>query len=141
MAQQYIVITWDRLHRDARTLAAHLAARLGEGRRFAGIVAISRGGLVPAAIIARELDCRGIETVSILTYAEEERGTPEVVKLPIAAGDGAGWLVIDDLVDTGATARAVRAVLPKAHFAVLYAKPAGLPMADDFITEVPQTTW
>ena len=38
---------------------------------------------------------------------------------------GAGVLIIDDLVDTGATARVVREILPKAHFATVYAKPAG----------------
>ena len=43
------------------------------------------------------------------------------------AGDGAGYLIIDDLVDTGDTARAVREMLPKAHFATVYAKPAGRP--------------
>ena len=41
------------------------------------------------------------------------------------AGDGDGYLLIDDLVDTGRTAQAVRRLLPKAYFATLYAKPAG----------------
>jgi xanthine phosphoribosyltransferase len=64
-----------------------------------------------------------------------------VVKMPDAAGDGEGWLLLDDLVDTGTTARVVRALLPKAHFATVYAKPAGKPMVDTFITEVSQDTW
>jgi len=50
-------------------------------------------------------------------------------------------LLLDDLVDTGTTARVVRALLPKAHFATVYAKPAGKPMVDTFITEVSQDTW
>jgi xanthine phosphoribosyltransferase len=50
-------------------------------------------------------------------------------------------LVIDDLVDTGKTARVVRAMLPNAHFATVYAKPAGRPMVDTFVTEVSQDTW
>ena len=58
-----------------------------------------------------------------------------------AAHDGAGWLIIDDLVDTGHTARTVREMLPKAHFATVYAKPAGRPLVDTFITEVSQDTW
>ena len=57
------------------------------------------------------------------------------------AGDGAGWLIIDDLVDTGRTAKAVRDMLPKAHFATVYAKPAGRPLVDTYITEVSQDTW
>jgi xanthine phosphoribosyltransferase len=137
MAQHYYTVTWDQLHRDARALAW----RLIDKGPFAGIVAITRGGLIPAAIVARELECRLIESVSVMTYDEEELGTPVVNKAPTAAGDGTGFLVIDDLVDTGSTARAVRGLLPKAHFACIYAKPAGREMIDTFVTEVSQATW
>ncbi len=135
--QKYYTVTWDQLHRDSRALAW----RLLDKAPWRGIVAITRGGLIPAAIVARELECRIIETVSIVTYDEEIRGEPRVVKAPIAAGEGDGWLILDDLVDTGATARVVRALLPRAHFATVYAKPAGKPLVDTFITEVSQDTW
>lgn len=137
MAQRYYTVTWDQLHRDSKALAW----RLIERGPFRGIVAITRGGLIPAAIIARELDCRLIESVSIVTYDEEKRGEPRVAKPPTAAGDGEGWLIVDDLVDTGTTARVIRALVPKAHFATVYAKPAGKPVVDTFITEVSQDTW
>ena len=141
MPAHYYTVTWDQLHRDARALAWRL---IGLGP-FRGVVAITRGGLIPAAIIARELEARLVETVSIITYgrgeAEWEKGTPEVIKPPLAAGDGEGFLLIDDLVDTGTTARVVRALLPKAHFATVYAKPAGKAQVDSFITEVSQDTW
>jgi xanthine phosphoribosyltransferase len=146
MATHYYTVSWDQLHRDARALAW----RLMEKAPFTGIVAITRGGLIPAAIIARELDLRLVETVSIVTYAaggggtliEEERSVaPVPIKMPAAAGDGAGYLIIDDLVDTGATARLVRGLLPRAHFAAVYAKPAGREIVDTFITEVSQDTW
>jgi xanthine phosphoribosyltransferase len=137
MAPKYYTVTWDQLHRDSKALAW----RLLERGPYAGIVAITRGGLIPAAIVARELDCRLIESVSIVTYDEEKRGEPRVAKPPAAAGDGEGWLILDDLVDTGTTARVVRALLPKAHFATVYAKPAGKPTVDTFITEVSQDTW
>lgn len=137
MPNHYFTVTWDQLHRDARALAW----RLLESENFTGIVAVTRGGLIPAAIIARELDIRLIETVSIVTYQEETIGEPVVTKAPAAAGDGAGFLLIDDLVDTGTTARVARALLPKAHFACVYAKPAGRPLVDTFVTEVSQDTW
>lgn len=137
MAQRYYTVTWDQLHRDSKALAW----RLLERGPYRGIVAITRGGLIPAAIIARELDCRLIESVSIVTYDEEKRGEPRVAKPPTAAGDGEGWLIVDDLVDTGTTARVIRALVPKAHFATVYAKPAGKPVVDTFITEVSQDTW
>src|SRR3954447_4539903 len=139
MAAHYYTVTWDQLHRDARALAW----RLMEKGPFTGIVAITRGGLVPAGIIAGELDVRLVESVSIVTYAagsggtlieEENSGQPVVIKPPAAAGTGAGFLVVDDLVDTGATARVVRGLLPRAHFAAVYAKPAGRDAVDDFIT-------
>lgn len=135
--QKYFTVGWDTLQRDARALAWRLATMAP----FKGIVAITKGGLIPAAIVARELDCRVIETVSIATYDEFTPGQPRVLKPPAAAGDGAGWLIVDDLVDTGTTGRVVRALLPAAHFATVYAKPAGRPIVDSFITEVSQDTW
>ena len=146
MAAHYYTVTWDQLHRDARALAW----RLMDTGPFKGIVAITRGGLIPAAIIARELDVRLVETVSIVAYAaastgtlieEERRGAPAVIKPPGAAGDGAGFLIVDDLVDTGATARVVRALLPRAHFAAVYAKPEGRAVVDTYVTGVSQDTW
>ena len=104
------------------------------------IAAVTRGGLVPAAIIARELDIRMIDTICIRSYSDDHsRSDMEILKE--VPGDGEGWLIIDDLVDTGRTAKVVRSVLPKAHFATVYAKPAGRPTVDTFITEVSQDTW
>ena len=137
MAVSYATVTWDQLHRDARQLAASLMP-LGPWR---GIVAITRGGLIPAAIIGRELDCRLIESISVVSYDEETQGAPTVLKPPSAAGDGEGFLIIDDLVDSGVTAQLVRSILPKAYFACLYAKPSGRPATDMFVVEVPQETW
>ena len=133
----YATVTWDQLHRDARTLATALMPHAPSR----GLVAISRGGLIPAAIVARELECRVIESVSVVTYDDESRGEPRVEKPPAAAGDGEGWVIIDDLVDSGTTARLVRALLPKAHFACLYAKPDGAAVADTWVVQVPQDTW
>ena len=79
MATHYYTVTWDQLHRDARALAW----RLIEKAPFTGIVAITRGGLIPAAIVARELECRLVESVSVMTYDEEAHGrTPVVTKPP-----------------------------------------------------------
>ena len=133
-------VSWEQFHRDARALAWRLA---GSGP-FKGLVAITRGGLVPAAIIARELDLRLIETICISSYDDHKNQEGLNIIKPISselAGDGTGLLVIDDLVDTGKTAREVREMLPRAHFATVYAKPAGRPLVDTFITEVSQDTW
>jgi len=141
MSQRYFPISWDELHRDARALAW----RLMELGPFDRIVAIARGGLAPAAIIARELDIRLVDTICIVSYREiqgekaEERGALDILKG--LDGDGTGVLIIDDLVDSGETAKAVKAMLPKAHIATVYAKPAGVPLADSYVTLVSQDTW
>lgn len=136
-------VSWDQLHRDARALAWRLA---GAGP-FSALVCITRGGLVPAAIVARELELRMIETICIASYHDyKSQGELQVLK-PITeqilsmSPDGSGILVIDDLVDTGKTAKIVRDMLPKAHIATVYAKPAGRPLVDTFVTEVSQDTW
>ncbi|MGH7074694.1 MAG: xanthine phosphoribosyltransferase [Stellaceae bacterium] len=128
-------VTWDELHRHARALAW----RLVEQGPWQRIVAVTRGGLVPAAIVARELDLRLIDTVCIASYDDTRQG--RLVVLKQVDGDGTGTLIIDDLVDTGDTAKTVREMLPKAHFATIYAKPAGRPLVDTFVTEVSQDTW
>jgi xanthine phosphoribosyltransferase len=134
-------VSWDQFHRDARALAW----RLSGTRNFSGVVAITRGGLVPAAIVARELDMRIIDTFCVASYVGESvQGEIKVLKSvspQIGGAEGEGLLVVDDLVDTGATVKAVRALLPKAHVATVYAKPLGRPLVDTFITEVSQDTW
>ena len=135
-------VSWDQFHRDARALAW----RLNGAGPFAAIVTVTRGGLVPAAIVARELDIRVIETISIASYDETHQGELRVLKSVASdiiemGGGGRGVLIVDDLVDTGRTAKIVRDLLPKAHFATVYAKPMGRPLVDTFITEVSQDTW
>ena len=142
MPEKAFPVSWDEFHRDARALAWRLAAA---GPPFRAIVAITRGGLVPAAIVARELDIRVIETVCVASYEHIDQGELRVLKTIAdsigAGGEGQGVLVVDDLVDTGKTAKLVRDMLPKAHFATVYAKPMGRPLVDTFITEVSQDTW
>ena len=137
-------VSWDQFHRDARALAW----RLADKGPFEAIVCITRGGLVPAAIVARELGLRLVECVCITSYRDEtHQGDLEVLKdiapsiRAVGDGKGKGILVIDDLTDTGKTAGIVREMLPNAHFATVYAKPQGSPVIDTFVTEVSQDTW
>ena len=135
-------VSWDQFHRDARALAW----RLADGdREWKAIVCITRGGLVPAAVISRELNIRLIETVCVASYHDYvSQGdmhvlkgiSPELTQAAFRIGDSC-----TDLTDTGKTAAQVRAMLPKAHFAAVYAKPKGRPLVDTFVTEVSQDTW
>ena len=128
-------VSWEQLHRDAKALAW----RLSEKGPWKQIVAITRGGLVPAAIVARELEMRLVDTFCVSSYDHMDQVNITVLKE--VSGDGTDTLIIDDLVDTGTTARLVREKLPNAHFATIYAKPAGRPLVDTFVTEVSQNTW
>ena len=136
-------VSWDQFHRDSRALAW----RLNGAGPFEAIVSITRGGLVPAAIVARELGIRLIETVCVASYDHAKQGDLNVLKgvsadtAKLGGGTGKGLLIVDDLVDTGKTGRLVRDMMPDAHFATVYAKPKGRPLVDTFITEVSQDTW
>jgi len=137
-------VSWDQFHRDSRALAWRIA---GQGK-WEAMVCVTRGGLVPAAIIARELGIRLIETVCVASYHEyKDQSDLQVLKpigddiIKLGGGDGSALLVIDDLVDTGKTAKLVREMVPKCHYATMYAKPAGRPLVDTFVTEVSQDTW
>lgn len=137
-----IVISWPELHRDTRFLSEVLHQK----GPWKGIIAVTRGGLVPAALVARELDIRLVDTICVTSYdagkagqAATAQGNVQILKG--VEGDGAGFLLIDDLVDTGRTAKVVRQLLPKAYFATIYAKPAGAPIVDTFVKEFKQNKW
>ena len=135
-------VSWDQLHRDARALAWRLQGEAPE-TGWRAVVAITRGGMAPAMIVARELDIRMVDTISVKSYNHQTQSAPVVIKSPDAGlmGDGAGVLIVDDLVDTGRTLDVVRAHLPRAHIATVYAKPMGRDRVNTFITEVSQDTW
>ena len=139
-----IVISWPELHRDTRVLC-HALMQKGP---FKGIIAIARGGLIPAALIARELEIRLVDTICASSYddmAGDGEGAQlvrsEVKLLKGIDHDGEGYLLIDDLVDTGNTARIIRKLLPKAYFATLYAKPMGREFVDLCVKAFEQDKW
>lgn len=136
-------VSWDQIHRDARALAWRLQGQGPDNGAWRAVVAITRGGMAPAMIVARELDIRVVDTISVKSYDHQTQSQPRVIKAPRdeIIGDGTGVLVVDDLVDTGKTLEAVRALMPKAHVATVYAKPMGRPQVNTFITEVSQDTW
>ncbi|MEM7471139.1 MAG: xanthine phosphoribosyltransferase [Pseudomonadota bacterium] len=136
-------ISWDQIHRDSRALAWRLDGHGPDDGAWRAVVAITRGGMAPAMIAARELDIRTVDTISIKSYDHQSQSEAQVLKSPddVIMGDGTGILIIDDLVDSGKTLEVVRKLYPKAHFATVYAKPKGRPQVDTFITEVSQDTW
>ena len=136
-------ISWDQIHRDSRALAWRLEEKVHFDGELSAVVAITRGGMVPAMIIARELDIRVVDTISVKSYDHQSQSAAKILKSPNTElmRNGKGILIIDDLVDSGRTLEIVKELYPKAHYATIYAKPKGRQMVDSFITEVSQDTW
>lgn len=130
-------VSWEDLHRDSRLLAR----RQMPASQWKGIIAVSRGGLVPAAILARELGIRMVDTICVSSYDHQQQRELTIIKHAISENDGEGFLIVDDLVDTGVTARAIRELFPKARFVTLYAKPQGRELVDEYVADVEQETW
>lgn len=137
MSEKYVV-TWDMFQMHARKLSE----RLLPASQWKGIIAVSRGGLFPAAVLARELGIRHVETVCIASYHDHNnQGELQVLHAAQVANGGEGFIVVDDLVDTGNTARAIRQMYPNAKFVTVFAKPAGAELVDDYVIDIPQNTW
>jgi len=137
MSEKYVV-TWDMFQMHARKLSE----RLLPASQWKGIIAVSRGGLFPAAVLARELGIRHIETVCIASYHDHNnQGELQVLHAAQIPNGGEGFIVVDDLVDTGNTARAIRQMYPNAKFVTVFAKPAGAELVDDYVIDIPQNTW
>lgn len=137
MSEKYVV-TWDMFQMHARKLSE----RLLPASQWKGIIAVSRGGLFPAAVLARELGLRHIETVCIASYHDHNnQGELQVLHAAQVPNGGEGFIVVDDLVDTGNTARAIRQMYPNAKFVTVFAKPAGAELVDDYVIDIPQNTW
>ncbi|HHV6343688.1 TPA: xanthine phosphoribosyltransferase, partial [Haemophilus influenzae] len=129
---------WDMFQMHARKLSE----RLLPASQWKGIIAVSRGGLFPAAVLARELGLRHIETVCIASYHDHNnQGELQVLHAAQVPNGGEGFIVVDDLVDTGNTARAIRQMYPNAKFVTVFAKPAGAELVDDYVIDIPQNTW
>lgn len=138
----YFMPSWLEYHNDMRQLAQKLLD-LGQadGRQWKGILCITRGGLLPTAILAREMNIRHVETVCVSSYHGEESKDLQFIKQPELPDDGQDWLVIDDLSDTGKTFRALRGLYPKALFACVYAKTYGVDAVDVYVKDVPHDHW
>lgn len=121
---------------DARSLAARL-----KSEKFDYIVAISRGGLTIAHFLATALDMRAVAAIRAVSYAGREKLTePKIAHIPELEGAKTA-LIVDEIVDSGETMRAVLSALerrnPTTAFktAALFQKPLASIRADFFARE------
>ncbi|CAL4321871.1 Xanthine-guanine phosphoribosyltransferase [Buchnera aphidicola (Protaphis terricola)] len=135
MSEKYIV-TWDMLQIYTRKLANRLV-KLNSWNK---IVAISRGGLVPASILARELNIRYVDTICIASYNYNSLKKNRTI-IKKSQSNSSKIIIVDDLVDTGGTAKIIRKLYPKAYFVTIFAKPMGKILVDNYIIDVSQNIW
>lgn len=86
------------------------------------ILAITRGGLVPATILAHHLNLRRVETICASSYGESHQQGGLSLGAPPTFAATDRVLIVDDLIDTGHTMTAVAALYPGAKTAVLLNK-------------------
>ena len=93
-------ISWEQIHRDSRALAWRLEKISPRKGRWKAVVAVTRGGMVPAMVVARELDLRVVETISVKSYDHQVQSEAKILKSPaeVYIGNGDGILIVDDLV-------------------------------------------
>lgn len=128
-------VSWEAFHRATKQLA-----KLCLDGGYDRIIAVSRGGLVPAAILARELNIRVVDSICVSSYDHDQQRELRILKNAEIA-DSPKLLIVDDLVDTGETAKALRQLYPQACFVTVYAKPQGKPLVDKYVTDIEQETW
>ena len=136
-------VSWDQIHRDSRALAWRLDKQGPDDGAWRAVVAITRGGMAPAMIVARELDIRTDRHDQRQVLRLAEAGRAEVLKAPDAGlmGDGTGILSSTTSStparrwswSAGSTRRRIS---PRST----PSRRAGA-MVDTFITEVSQDTW
>ena len=102
------------------------------------VIANAEGFRTTASVVAYTLGIQDVDIVSIQSYIHREAGKAIVHRAPKTDEI---VLVIDDIVDKGGTAKALKEYMPNMHLAVIYAKPRGLPLADTFVEEITQETW
>ena len=132
-----LYINWQEFHQDTKALAEKIRAH----GKFDKIIAISRGGLIPAGILAYELDIRNSQAINISSYDTGEiRRADEDVEIDCDISDvDEHTLVVDDLSDSGRTFRLMRQLLPQAKFVAVYVKEQGRAEADIYTRQVPDT--
>lgn len=131
-----LYLSWQDIHQDTYALASQLQNH-GPWKK---IIAVTRGGLIPTAILVQYLDIRLIDTVCIATYTRHHEDSQAKVFKTIH-DDARQILVIDDLVDTGKTFEILKSSLPNATYATVYFKPQGKQQVDYTIKRIPQDVW
>ena len=133
-------MSWNEIHSAARVIYESLRETFAP----TAILAVTRGGLIPAALFAYFFDVKKISVVGMERLGTEDGGryVHRLNDFPsYSEEEQETLLIVDDVADTGITAEVVRQFYPKAKIVTLSAKPAGRDKVDRYSILVPQNTW
>ena len=131
-----IYISWEEFHQDVKNLCKKIK---DSGQEFNKIVAISRGGFIPAGIVAYELGIRNSAVINISTYVGSKHLKLNEVDHPDSVGKvDEKTLIIDDISDSGQTFEVMRRTFPNGKYVTVYAKERGASQADIFERKFPE---
>ncbi|OZC57508.1 phosphoribosyltransferase [Rhodococcus sp. 06-621-2] len=130
------VLTWETFGFASRELTRSI---VDSGFEPEIVIAIARGGLIPAGAIAYAMGIKAAGTLNVEFYSDVEETLPDPVVLePLLDTDaivGKRLLVVDDVADSGRTLALVVELLKKhtdeVKSAVIYTKPQSI-IAPDF---------
>lgn len=116
-------INWDQFIDDTEILIERIKQR----RKIQRIIAVSRDGLVPAAIIAKRMGIRRIDTICIQAYeGHDKKRTSDIISYPdmgLLGHDQKYWtLVVDAICDSGHTMSEMHRLFPDALQAAVYVR-------------------
>lgn len=103
-AEDREVLTWQGFGDGIRQMAQDIA---DSGWMPELVVAVARGGLLPAGALSYALGIKAIGTMNVEFYTDIEETLPEPVLIPplmdVSALEGKRVLVVDDVADSGKT--------------------------------------
>lgn len=115
MTPETLVLSWDELNDHVETLAQQIGA-LPVDQHPDAILAISRGGLVPGAMLAYRLGVRDLLVAVAEHYdAAGRRPEPSITRMPSDSSlRGRSVLIVDEVWESG---RTLALVAERAHAA------------------------
>ncbi len=118
-------ISWQEFSKDIDNLVKKL------GWTPQGLLAVERGGLIPAAKIAYILGIRYIHTVIV------DKDEPSITRPEYVFSDYRDWLIVDDIVDSGRTVSILRDYYGRSRICTVYAKEDTKNLVDYYSRIVP----
>ena len=140
-----VYVSWEEIKAACQALVTVLTEK-GVLGRTKGLVVVLSGGMIPAYWVRKMVEVQegiklDVRVADLQSYTYDQQGDMDVRRLPADIGDGTGWIILDEVADTGETFAVLKRRYPEAVFATLTAKPKGKAVADFSVLAFKQTEW